>query len=47
VKDVRGLLLSFFTMLFNVSLSSACFPVKFKDAVVRSLLKELAWTAVT
>jgi len=39
-KDVRGLLLPFFTVLFNVSLSSSCFPPKFKDAVIRPLLKK-------
>jgi len=40
VKDVRGLLLPFFTVLFNVSLSSSCFPTKFKHAVIRPLLKK-------
>ena len=40
VKDVCGLLLSFFTVLFNVSLSSGYFPAKFKYAVIRPLLKK-------
>jgi len=39
-KDVRGLLLPFFTALFNVFLSSNCFPTKFKHAVIRPLLKK-------
>ena len=40
VKDVRGLLLSFFAELFNVSLSSGCFRTKFTHAVIRPLLKK-------
>jgi len=40
VNDVCGLLSPFLTVLFNVSLSSGCFPTKFKHAVIRPLLKE-------
>ena len=40
VKDVRGLLSPFLTVLFNVSLSSGSFPKMFKQAVIRPLLKK-------
>ena len=40
VKDVRGLLTPYLTVLFNVSLSTGCFPMKFKHAVIRPLLKK-------
>ena len=39
VKDMRGLLSPFLTLLFNRSLST-CFPSEFKLAIVRSLLKK-------
>jgi len=40
VKDMRGLLASFLTLLFNRSLSTRCFPSEFKQAIVRQLLKK-------
>jgi len=39
VKDVRGFLSSFITLLFNKSLSSGYFPSEFKQAVVHSLFE--------
>jgi len=40
VKDMRGLLAPFLSMLFNKSLTTGCFPSQFKEAVVRPLLKK-------
>ena len=40
VKDVRGLVSPFISLLFNKSLSSGYFPSEFKQAVVRPLLKK-------
>jgi len=40
VKDMRGLLSPFLTLLFNRSLSTGCFPSEFKQAIVRPLLKK-------
>ena len=40
VKDMRGLLSPFISMLFNKSFSTGCFPQDFKEAVVRPLLKK-------
>ena len=47
VKDVRvrDLLSPFLTVLFNVSLSSGTFPTKFKQAVIRPLLKKVGLDA--
>jgi len=47
VKDVRvcDLLSPFLTVLFNVSLSSGSFPTKFKQAVIRLLLKKVGLDA--
>jgi len=40
VKDMRGLLAPFLSMLFNKSLTADCFPSQFNEAVVRPLLKK-------
>jgi len=40
VKDVRGLVSPFISLLFNKSLTSGYFPLEFKQAVVRPLLKK-------
>ena len=40
MKDVRGLVSPFISLLFNKSLSSGYLPSKFKQAVVRPLLKK-------
>ena len=40
VKDMRGLLAPFLTLLFNRSLSTGCFPSEFKLAIVCPLLKK-------
>ena len=40
VKDKRGLLAPFLTLLFNRSLSTGCFPSEFKLAIVRPLLEK-------
>ena len=40
VKEMRGLLSPFITLLFNKSLISGCFPAAFKQALVRPLLKK-------
>ena len=40
VKDMRGLLAPFLTLLFNMSLSTGCFSSEFKQAIVRPLLKK-------
>jgi len=40
VKDMRGLLAPFLTLLFNRSLSTGCFPSDFKQAIVRPPLKK-------
>jgi len=39
MKEVCGLLSPFITLLWNKSLTIDCFPSKFKQAVVRPLLK--------
>ena len=39
VKEMRGLLSPFITLLFNKSLITGCFPAAFKQALVRPLLK--------
>lgn len=40
VKDMRGLLSPFISLLFSKSLATGCFPREFKAAVVRPLLKK-------
>jgi len=40
VKEMHGLLAPFVALLFNKSLDTGCFPVEFKQAVVRPLLKK-------
>jgi len=40
VKEMRGLLFPFITLLFNKSLITGCFPSAFKQALVRPLLKK-------
>ena len=40
VKDMRGLLSPYISMLFCKSLTTGCFPQEFKAAVVRPLLKK-------
>jgi len=40
VKEMRGLLSPFITLLFNKSLITGCFPAAFKQALVRPLLKK-------
>ena len=40
VKEMRGVLSPFITLLFNKSLISGCFPAAFKQALVRPLLKK-------
>jgi len=40
VKDMRGLLSPFISLLFNKSLDTGCFPSEFKKALVRPLLKK-------
>ena len=40
VKDMRGLLSPFISLLFSKSLTTGCFPQEFKEAVVRPLLKK-------
>jgi len=40
VKDMHGLLATFLSMLFNISLTTGCFPSQFKEAVVRPLRKK-------
>ena len=40
VKDMRGLLSPFISLLFNKSLETGCFPSEFKKALVRPLLKK-------
>ena len=40
VKQFNGLLAPFITLLFNTSLSTGCFPAKFKHAVITPLLKK-------
>jgi len=39
VKDMRGLLAPFLSMLFNKSLTTGCFPSQFNEVVVRPRLK--------
>jgi len=39
VKDMIGLLSPFIALLVNKSLTTGCFPAKFKEAIVRPLLK--------
>ena len=45
VKEMRGLLSPFITLLFNKSLMSACFPAAFKQALVRPSLKKVGLDA--
>jgi hypothetical protein len=40
VKEFRGLLSPFITLLFNESLTTGCFPARYKHAVVFPLLKK-------
>ena len=40
VKEMRGHLAPFITLMFNRSLVTGCFPAEFKQAVVRPLLKK-------
>jgi len=40
VKEMRGLLSPFISLLFNKSLISGCFPAAFQQALVRPLLKK-------
>jgi len=41
VKDIRGLLSPFISLLINKSLTMGCFPAAFKEALVRPLLKKV------
>ena len=45
VKDMRGLLSPFISLLFNKSLTAGCFPAAFKEALVRLLLKKVGLNA--
>jgi len=45
VKDMRGLLSPFTSLLFNKSLTAGCFPAAFKEALVRPLLKKVGLDA--
>jgi len=45
VKDMRGLLSPFISLLINISLTTGCFPVAFKEALVRPLLKKVGLDA--
>jgi len=45
VKDMRGLLSSFMSLLFNKSLTAGCCPAAFKEALVRPLLKKVGLDA--
>jgi len=40
VKDMRTLLSPSIAVLFNLSLTSGCFPMEFKEAIVRPRLKK-------
>jgi len=40
IKEHRSLLSPFIALLFNESLSTGCFPTKFKHAMVFPLLKK-------
>ena len=39
VKDTSALLSLFIALLVNKSLTAGCFPAKFKEAIIRPLLK--------
>jgi len=45
VKDMRGLLSPFISLLVNKSLTAGCFPAAFKEALVRPLLKKVGLDA--
>jgi len=45
VKDMRGLLSLFISLLINKSLTAGCFPAAFKEALVRPLLKKVGLDA--
>ena len=45
VKDMRGLLSPFISLLINKSLTADCFPAAFKEALVRPLLKKVGLDA--
>jgi len=45
VKDMRRLLSPFLSLLINKSLTAGCFPVAFKEASVRLLLKKVGLDA--
>ena len=39
VKEMRGLLAPFISLLFNRSFTTGCFPLEFKEAIIRPRLK--------
>ena len=45
VKDMRGLLSPFISLLINKSLTADCFPAAFKEASVWPLLKKVGLNA--